>query len=312
MSFKKYTVGMLALMLVLGMGFAHGVRADNENGNGHNEQNQEARNAGTTLEIHVTDNGKVLVRGAKVTGVSGSVVTATTAWGTAIASWTINTSSTTQLVRRYGGNMSSLSEITVGDFVSFSGTIASGATSPFVVDAKVLKDWSIQKKNATFEGTVGTVNSAGNSFVLVSNNRGNITINVATGTTIKKDNTTGVFADIVTGLKVTATGLYNNLTSVLDASTVKVRTNTPTPESRTTVEGSLSSIAGTTAPTTFVVNSHGVDYTVSVATTTSVLNKNWLTATLSQFVVGNTVRVYGVVHADHTIDATVIRNTSLN
>lgn len=304
---KKYILGAMALALVMSLGLAHSAFADND----HDQQNREARRAGTTLEIHVTDSGKVLVRGAKVTGVTGSVVTATTAWGNAVATWTVNTGSTTQLVRRYGGAMTSLSEITIGDFVSFSGTIATGATSPFVVDAKVLKDWSIQKKNATFEGTITSVDGANSSFVLTSNNRGAVTVKVATTTEIKKDSTSGTFADIIAGLRVTATGLYNNVNSTLEATHVKVKTANPVQTQATTIEGTLVSLAGTTAPTTFTMQSRGTTYTVSVATTTSVLNRNWLSATLSQFVVGNTVRVYGVINPDATVQATVVRNTSI-
>src|SRR5438105_2503784 len=65
---------------------------------------------GTTLEVHINDNGKVLVRGAKVTGVSGNTILASTAWGGAAINWTVTTDGSTEFVRRFGG-ASSMSEV---------------------------------------------------------------------------------------------------------------------------------------------------------------------------------------------------------
>jgi hypothetical protein len=80
---------------------------------------------------------------------------------------------------------------------------------------------------------------------------------------------------------------------------------------RTTIEGKISSIEGTTLPTTMVVKTEEKVYTVNIATNTSVLNESWLRAVLSSFNVGDKIRVYGTVHSDLTMDATVVRDTSL-
>jgi diphthamide biosynthesis methyltransferase len=61
-----------------------------------------------------------------------------------------------------------------------------------------------------------------------------------------------------------------------------------------------------------VVTSNSKDYTVNVATNTSIVNDNWANTTLASFVVGNKVTAYGVVN-DTTLSvaATVLRNESI-
>lgn len=304
MNYKKlFTLG---LAIALAIGGATIARADN-NGNesqefGRNER--EARDVGSTLEVHISNNGKTLVRGAKVTAVATNSITATTTWGANIVTWTVTTDSNTKLIRRYGGS-SAMTEIAVGDFISFQGTLSSSASGMTVL-AKTVKDWSIQKKNATHEGTVSSISGA--TFVIAKNNGVNVTVNTTGSTQFMKNNVAGVFADITVGAKVTATGIFNNLTNTLDASKVVIKITQP---EAMTKEGKIVSIAGTTAPTTFVLLANGTNYTVKISATTSVLKNNWLAASLTNFAVDNTVRVYGVVNADNTIDATVVRNTNL-
>ena len=297
---KKILGGTLALALL--MGGAATALADNNNDFGHNER--EARSVGSTLEVHITNGGKVLVRGAQVTALGTNSITATTTWGGTVMTWTVNTDGSTKYARRFGGN-SGMSEIAVGDYISFQGSLT-GTGSNMTVLAKNIKDWSEQKKNGTFEGTVSSI--SGTSFVLASKNRGDITVNTSAATTYKKGDATGSFADIVVGGTVTATGLYNNQAKTVDASKITVKVVAP---QAMTKEGTVKSIAGTTAPTTFVLTANGTDYTVKVATTTSILTNNWLTSSLTSIAVNHNVRVYGVVNADNTIDATVVRDTNL-
>ena len=190
----------------------------------YGEHKEMVNKKGSSLEVHINDNGSVLVRGAKVTAVSGTTITAITEWNGASMSWNINTDATTKFIELKNGQ-SSVSDVKVGDFVSFSGNLMAG--SAFTVQAKQVKNWSVA------------------------------------------------------------------------------------PKVKTTVEGKLESIAGTTAPTTFTLKSGDKVYTVKVSTTTSVLNNKWLLTQLTNFQVGNQVRVHGMVNADNTIDATVVRNVSI-
>ncbi|MEK7588998.1 MAG: hypothetical protein AAB438_04265 [Patescibacteria group bacterium] len=192
------------------------------------DHKKETKLEDSTLEVNIKDNGQVLVRGAKVTAVSGNMITATTAWGAMNLNWNVNVLSSTNFVRKFGSS-SSISEVKVGDMLSFNGVVTSGTSSAIVVDAKVIKNWSVTKQNV-----------------------------------------------------------------------------------RSKIEGSVKSVAGTTAPTTIVVTSGNKDYTVNVATNTSIVNDSWMASSLASFVVGNKVTAYGVVNdTTLSVNATVLRNESI-
>lgn len=309
----------LALIFVISAAFLPAYAKDKDKNNkGKGDENKsehaleirqlkEANEIGSTLEVHIQDNGKVLVRGAKVTAISGNTISAVTAWGSVILNWNINVDSNTELVRRFGG-ISSVSEISVGDFISFNGILLTTASSPFTVQAKVLKDWSIQKKYASFYGTVQSIANGTQSFVLATEEKGNLTVVVSSSTKIKKGDVSGIFADLAVGQKVTVQGLYNNLTNNLEADSVKIHLAGVT---RTTIEGTFKTAASGTPPTTMILNSHSVDYTVNISVDTSILNNLWLKIPLASIKVGDNVRVYGAVNTNNTIDATVIRDTSI-
>lgn len=276
---------------------------------GGDKQFREAQAVGSTLEIHVTDAGKVLVRGAKVTSVAGATINATATWGSTVFNWAVVTDSGTEFVRRFGG-ASGTSEISAGDFISFQGVLDTTVASPITVKASVVKDWSIQKKRGSFYGTVSSVDVSAKSFVLASEDRRDITVKVTDSTKIVKGNetTVGAFSDITVGAKLTAAGLYNNQTKILEADGIKIHLATAI---RTTLEGKIKSVAGQSPPTSMVITSGDKDYTVNISTDTSILNKLWLAGLLSGFHTGDKVRVYGTVNANLTVDATVVRSLSL-
>ncbi len=317
---KKITylvsVFVLALLVFAGVAFAD---REGENGKGSDDfkkelkgimkertNKEEAKELGSTYEVHFFNDGKVLVRGAKVTSVSGNTINATSTWGTVVLSWAVDTTNTSSFVRRYGGQ-STIAEVAVGDYLSFEGALVTTSTSPIGVSAKSIKNWSVQKKNAVFEGTVKSVDSANSKFVLTTEKSGDITVVTNASTKFKKGNAVGTFADVLVGGKVMARGVYNNQLLQLAAEEVRVKV----PETQSVAkEGTIKSIASTTAPTSMVVTIGGIDYTVNVATTTSVLNNSWVAVALSTYQVGNSVVVHGPVNGT-TIDATVLRNKSL-
>ncbi|MDO8664304.1 MAG: hypothetical protein Q7K44_02020 [Candidatus Liptonbacteria bacterium] len=278
--------------------------AADENGE---KQLKEARSVGSTLEIHITDNGKTLIRGAKVTSVSGNTINASATWGSVVFNWAVVTDSSTEFIRRYG-SASKISEISIGDFISFQGALDTTVGSPVTVKARIIKDWSIQKKHASFYGLVKSTDTSAKGFILTSEDKGDISVKVSDTAKITKGNVAGVFADITVGAKVTASGLYNTESKILEADTVKIHLPTAI---RTTLEGKIKSITGTAPPTTLVVTSKDKDYTVNVSVDTSVLNALWLASNLSAYHVGDGARVYGTVNADLTVDATVIRNVNI-
>jgi hypothetical protein len=235
MNIKKLVYVLSAVFVLVGVSSYGFVSADNDKNNGNNgrgdekkiEQRLEANNNGSTLEVHINDNGKVLVRGAKVTSVVGNTINAYTSWSSVNLNWAVNVPANSPIIRRFGGN-GAISEVSVGDFISFQGNLVTTSASPIVVNATTVKDWSIQK---------------------------NVTV-------------------------------------------------------RTTIEGQLKSIVGTVAPTSMVVTSGNTDYTVNIATDTSILNSLWAKTVLSSFKVGDKIRAYGGV-TNFNMNATVVRNASL-
>lgn len=231
---KKILLGVgsllvMAFVLVGSLGMVAQANDDQKSNDNkwYGEHKLEANKKGSTLEVNIGNDGKVLVRGAKVTSVTGSTIMALTEWNGASLSWTVNTDANSKFIKRSGG-ASNISEVKAGDFVSFSGSLMAGTT--FTVQAKHIKNWS--------------------SVAVVK-------------------------------------------------------------QGKTTLEGKIVSIAGTTLPNTFVMKSGDTNYTVRVATNTSVLNTLWLRSSLVSFATGDSVRVYGVVNTDNTIDATVVRDTNI-
>lgn len=278
-----------------------GQMGDHEDGM---KQNKEAHANGSTLEVHILDSGKILVRGAKVTSVSGSTVNAATTWGSVSLAWAVNTDTSTEWVRRFGGS-SSVSEISVGDFISFHGDLVTTTASPVTVNADVVKDWSIQKRHATFNGTVKSVDAANMKFVISSEDRGDVNVSVSSSTKIMKGDSVAAFADIAVGARVMAGGLYDSVSKVLSADMVKIYM----PEAvRTTLEGTIKAVNASS----LVITTEDKDYTVNIGADTSVLNSIWLKTILGNFKVGDNIRVYGTVNANLTVDATVVRDTSLH
>src|SRR5258708_718383 len=158
---------VLAIVLLFAAFLSYNLVRANDNENRDNNVNNEdsrseAHARGSTLEVRISDNGKVVVRGAKVTAVSGSTVNATTSWGAFNLNWQVNASSGVRFSRKSGG-VGSISEISVGDIIGFEGMLSTSSSSPLVVNATVIKDWSVHKTHGSFSGTVKSVNSAGTS-----------------------------------------------------------------------------------------------------------------------------------------------------
>jgi hypothetical protein len=87
--------------------------------------------------------------------------------------WNVVTDPSTSIIRRYGGS-SLLSEISVGDYISFNGPLDTTKATA-TVNAKTVKDWSIQKRHADFSGSITSVATSTSSFVLQTKERGALT-----------------------------------------------------------------------------------------------------------------------------------------
>ena len=191
--------------------------ADNDKNKGDDN-----RRASQRVEVAIADSGNVLVRGAKVTAISGSTITAVTTAGASTLTWTVTTDGSTSFVTSTGSG-SSLAQISVGDTVSFAGALSGTGLS---VKATAVKDWTVGANERSIVSTVQGVNSA-NSSLTITNGKDNgndnkkVTTIQFTGSTII--NGTGTtFGSIVAGDKVKATGTVNADGTILTATSVTV------------------------------------------------------------------------------------------
>lgn len=110
-------------------------------------ESAEARNAGphsvgSKLEVAISDTGRVIVRGAEVTEIAGEIIRVRTEWGASALSWAVETNDETAFVEK-GGSGSALTDVSVGDYVSFSGQLDENESN-FTVDADAVKNWSLE------------------------------------------------------------------------------------------------------------------------------------------------------------------------
>ncbi len=214
----------IALVLVSVASFNHfAIANDDRNGEDHGkgEHEKQVHQNGSTLEVHILDNGKVLVRGAKISSISGNTVNAYTAWGSINLNWQVNVLSNAKMVRKYGGN-GSISEMSVGDIISFQGDLVSTSGSPIIVNASVIKDWSIQKITPARTTIEGKIQSITNGIVVVRSGDKDYTINISSTTSILNvswlKTTVSSFA-VGDGIRVY--GLINSTNMTIDANVVR-------------------------------------------------------------------------------------------
>ncbi len=193
-----------------------------------NDGNKDANriNASQRVEVAINAAGNVLVRGAKVTGISGSTLTVTTTAGASTLSWAVTTDGSTAFVTSTGSG-STLGAISVGDTVSFAGALTGSGLS---VKANAVKDWTLGANQRSVSGTVQSINAAGTSLVLGKgndDNNKNVTVQFTGSTLIVLNGATTTFASIQTGDKVKATGIVNADATVLTATSVTVTHPTP-------------------------------------------------------------------------------------
>jgi len=306
MNKKTIAVSLLATLILVGAQatYAKDDKDSKENKNNASVKNQKSLIApvpsGASMEIG--QNGRVSVSEARVSSVSGSVITATTTWGGFTLFWIINTDGNTNFNARYGGNLN-ISDISVGDRITFRGAVTGGGPT---VLASVVTDLSNQRRNATFLGEVTSVNSSTRSFVMNTRERGTQTIFVSSST--KFLGTLNNFSFVMVGAKVQTSGLWNSEQNTLQAAHVLVLKDKKNAER--VFEGKIKSISASTTPATIMATIDGTDRTITLATDTSILNYYWQRVTLGAFKVGDTIRVYGIGQ-DFSIGATVVRNVSL-
>lgn len=175
---------------------------------------------GSAREVHIAEDGTVLVRGATISSISGNTIVASVTWGNSGLSWTVRTDGSTEFVRSSGGT-NRVGDLATGHVISFAGILDASST-PFTVNAKVVKDWSLPQQ-VTLNGKVKSVNSGSQNFVIESKKDSDVTVTIASSTVIQlKNGGAATFAEITVNDEVKATGLYNSGAKTLAAQKIVV------------------------------------------------------------------------------------------
>src|SRR3989338_4584775 len=107
----------------------------------------------------------------------------------------------TVILRKFGGK-SSLSEYSIGDEVMVFGKFTDD--TKLIIDAKTVKNNSIQKRKGAFFGKVTVKNS--DNFVMETLERGTQTVYFGTAKIVDRRETNISYSDIKVGDKVRAKG----------------------------------------------------------------------------------------------------------
>lgn len=148
---------------------------------------------------------KATLRDATVSAINGTVLTVSKD----SVNYEIETAGA-KIKRKYNAK-ATLGEVRVGDVLTIKGRY----TAEFAIRAREVKDLSIQRWEGTFVGTVSSIDSANNTFVLASVKRGNQTVEVASSTKFVYRKTDKTFSDLKVSDEVTLKGTWNSTHSVI-------------------------------------------------------------------------------------------------
>lgn len=173
--------------------------------------------------VAMSTEGKVLVKQAKVTSVSGSVINASVTLGSGTLSWTVTTDSATKFYNRTG-SAGVIGDIAVNDLITFGGDLQGNG---FTVKALAVKDMTGVVTNATIGGKVESINTTALSLVLDKSRSANgndkkITVQTSASTAISMNGSVLPFASILASDKVKATGTLSADGLTLSATTLVI------------------------------------------------------------------------------------------
>lgn len=144
------------------------------------------------------------VRESLFTRLNGSITTLGTT-SLVVNGTTVYILPKTILIRRFGAK-TSLTEFTVGDEVQVLGKWTD--TTKTAVNARLIRDLSIQKRHGTFVGTIQSLSATG--FVVVPISRPLQTVTVSSTTKyVDRKNAPLSFSSLVTGQKVMVRGMWD-------------------------------------------------------------------------------------------------------
>jgi len=232
MNKMSYKVGALIIAGILGLQAVTPVFAVEPRKDFREDLRETIAQAGSRpglLRNFLMNKGRAAVGSGTISAITGTTLTVKAKDG---KQFTILTDDKTQFRRRFWGK-SSLSEMNVGDMVNVIGKWTDDAKT--TIQARLVRDFSIQKRNGVFFGTVQSVNSSG--FVVQTMKRGALTVSTSTSTKfVNRKGETIAKGDVIVGHKVRVGGLWDSklntlteVTHVKDFSLPVKPTETPKP-----------------------------------------------------------------------------------
>lgn len=90
------------------------------------------------LEVHIANNGLVLLRGARVVSISSNNIRVATTWESTAVQWTLKTNSNTKFYNSKGETQT-IGDIKMGSIVSASGHL-SGSGDALAIEARSVRE----------------------------------------------------------------------------------------------------------------------------------------------------------------------------
>lgn len=228
----------------------------------------------------------------------------------------VSVTPSTRIIRLYGGP-SGLDELSANDVLQVRGA----TTAPGQVTATWIRDLSIHARYGRLIGLVTGVTSSTVSVVaqrdphtpFVSGE--NVTIPVGASTEVISGTSviTGSTADISTGNRIVALGVYNNNSRTFQ-STFRIRVlGTVVRPHRAAYTGYLTAApVTTTAPVSLTIQTpHNGQVTVAVTPSTKIVRRYNGASSLDELSANDVLQVRGVTSAAGTITATWMRDVSI-
>ena len=229
-------------------------------------------------------------------------------------SYLVDVNTNTKIYRRYWGK-SILTEFALGDDLEVWGN----PTDSGAIKAKIIRNHTIYLTNTKgVFGNIKSIDLAGNTFIFTWKGKDyNINVDANTKIIIPGIKAKAAPADLKVGDRAQGRAAYNSLTQTYLAKNIVVvrrdKVDLLKKAAKTiNKEGRLSKIEGTTLPTVLGITKDGKTYKINVTSKTVIMRKHFGKSSLSEFKVGDKIRVIGKYNADTmTIDAKVLKNDSL-
>lgn len=239
-----------------------------------------------------------------LTAISGVSVPASLTVTVGATVYTVEVTTTTEIVRRFNGQ-SDLNEFIVGDAIEVRGTAS--ADSANVVTATRIRDVSVQRAGGTFKGSITALDCANSRFTFKPRERVEQTVYIGTATKIIRGGEKVGCADLKVNEEAKVIGLWRQASNRIDADRIIVKMQT--------VAGTISEITLTSGglPATITLqHKNGQPWTINVTSATKLFRRYMGTATIDEFAVGDKIEARGTRATGLVINAKMVRDNSIS